>query len=96
MLVETALEATRHNPEEEGEADVAGSPRPCKRRRILNWLYIARTRLQDLSDDEGMDGYNQRQIYRWVPAAGHRAMAGQRSHLGQGAGQPVRRASFAD
>ena len=46
-----------------------GGPGLCKKRRILNYLYIARIRLQDLCDDEGVDGYNQHQLYEDLKTA---------------------------
>ena len=63
LLLQQAMEAVGHDQETEDEGDdgAAGVPGPCKKRRILNMLYVARVRLQDVCDDEGLGGDNQHQ-----------------------------------
>ena len=46
-----------------------GGPGPCKKRGILNMLYIARVRLQTVCEDDGVDGFNQRAIRRDLETA---------------------------
>ena len=63
LLLERAMVAiSKNKDEDEPNNNTGGYPRPCKKRRILNMIEIARTRLQDLADDEGEDGYNTHQI----------------------------------
>ena len=63
LLLEQAMRAVRRDQEaEDADNGTAGGPGPCKKRRILNMIAIARMRLQDLANDDGMDGLNQHQI----------------------------------
>ena len=64
LLLQQTMEAVGHDQEtkDEGDNGTVGIPGPCKKRRILNMLYVARVRLQDVCDDEGLDGDNQHQI----------------------------------
>ncbi|CAE7949284.1 LOS, partial [Symbiodinium sp. KB8] len=64
LLLQQTMEAVGHDQETEDEGDdgTVGLPGPCKKRRILNMLYVAKVRLQDVCDDEGLDGDNQHQI----------------------------------
>ena len=64
LLLQQAMEAVGHDQETEDEGDngTVGIPGPCKKRRVLNMLYVARARLEDVTDDDGVDGLNQHQI----------------------------------
>ena len=63
LLLERAMVAiSKNKDEDEPNNSTGGYPRPCKKRRILNMIEIARRRLQDLADDDGEDGYNTHQI----------------------------------
>ncbi|CAE7933671.1 TOP3B [Symbiodinium necroappetens] len=46
-----------------------GGPGPCKKRRILNMIYVARSRLELICEDDGIDGYNQHQIWEDLKTA---------------------------
>ena len=65
LLLEETMQAVGTCTEDDRWQDdgTVGGPGLCKKRRILNYLYIARVRLQDVCDDEGANGLNQHQIY---------------------------------
>ena len=63
LLLETAsqaVESSAREPEMCGNGSVDGGP--TKKRRIMNSLSVARMRLQDLTDEDDVDGLNQHQI----------------------------------
>ena len=71
LLLEETMQVVGTCTEDDRWRDngTVGGPGLCKKRRILNYLYIARIRLQDLCDDEGVDGYNQHQLYEDLKTA---------------------------
>ena len=63
LLLQQAMEAVGHDQEpEEGDNGTIGGPGPCKKRRMINMVAVARMRLDNIADDDGMDGLNQHQI----------------------------------
>ena len=63
LLLQQAMEAVGHDQEpEEGDNGTVGGPGPCKKRRMINMVTVARMRLSDISEEDGMDGLNQHQI----------------------------------
>ena len=64
LLLEEAMEVVGTCSDDDRWQDdgTVGGPGPCKKRRTINALYVARRRLQLICEDEGIDGYNQHQI----------------------------------
>ena len=71
LLLEEAMERVGTCSDDDRWQDdgTVGGPGPCKKRRTINILYVARRRLQLICEDEGMDGYNQHQIWEDLKAA---------------------------
>ena len=64
LLLEQTIQTLGTNMESDADVDdgTVGGPGPCKKRRILNMVYIARVRLQAVCEDDGIDGYSQHAI----------------------------------
>ncbi|CAE7440251.1 unnamed protein product [Symbiodinium microadriaticum] len=71
LLVEEAMEVVGTCTDDDRWQDdrTVGGPGPCKKRRTINILYVARRRLQLICEDEGMDGYNQHQTWEDLKTA---------------------------
>ena len=65
ILLEQALQIVGTNRDSEAHQDngTVGGPGPCKKRRVLNTLELARMRLEDLCDEDGENGLCQHALW---------------------------------
>ena len=71
LLLEQTIQTLGSSVATDANVDdgTVGGPGPCKKRGILNMLYIARVRLQTVREDDGVDGFNQHAIRRDLETA---------------------------
>ena len=71
LLLEQTIQTLGNSVATDANVDdgTVGGPGPCKKRGILNMLYIARVRLQTVCEDDGVDGFNQHAIRRDLETA---------------------------
>ena len=71
LLLEETMEVVGTCTDDDRWQDdgTVGGPGPCKKRRILNMIYVARSRLELICEDDGAGGYNQHQIWEDLKTA---------------------------